>query len=232
MQHKKNFRISSYGKCMGFTNNYPQHGKMQQNPSYEESLGNSTHIFACYGYFSSSARLRLPIKTSKHFPATFYNLNEQIIYCHRFISFWRESLSTWPQHIMDNLKHRKKLPTLITQEIHGFPTNFPQRKKMQQWGDCWKLVLLLFLQYVCLFPKRVPSYGILHYMGHPRLFLSVPHIMERCSKTQPVRETLDKDTHVFPKVWLLFFEHIPTLWYSISRQKCMSFLINFNNMDK
>ena len=160
MQHKKNFRISSYGKCMGFTNNYPQHGKMQQNPSYEESLGNGTHIFACYGYFSSSARL--PIKTSKHFPATFYNLNEQIIYCHRFISFWRESLSTWPQHIMDNLKHRKKLPTLITQEIHGFPTNFPQRKKMQQWGDCWNWYSYFSYSMCAFFPNE--SHPIVYFI--------------------------------------------------------------------
>ena len=31
---------SSYGKCMGFPINFPWYGKMQQNPSYGENLGN------------------------------------------------------------------------------------------------------------------------------------------------------------------------------------------------
>ena len=39
---------SSYGKCMGFPINFPQYGKMQQNPWYGGSLGN------WYSYFSHS----------------------------------------------------------------------------------------------------------------------------------------------------------------------------------
>ena len=37
---------SAYGKCIGFPINFPQCGKMQQNPWYGESLGNR------YSYFS------------------------------------------------------------------------------------------------------------------------------------------------------------------------------------
>ena len=36
---------SSYGKCMGFPINFPQYGKMQQNPSYEETWEIGNHTF-------------------------------------------------------------------------------------------------------------------------------------------------------------------------------------------
>ena len=39
---------SAYGKCMGFPINFPQHGKMHQNPWYGENLGN------WHSYFSHS----------------------------------------------------------------------------------------------------------------------------------------------------------------------------------
>ena len=39
---------SPYGKCMGFLINFPQHGKMQQNPLHGENLG------SWYSYFSHS----------------------------------------------------------------------------------------------------------------------------------------------------------------------------------
>ena len=47
--------MSSYGKCMGFPVNFPQYGKMQQNPWCRESLGN------WYSYFSHSMGVFLPL---------------------------------------------------------------------------------------------------------------------------------------------------------------------------
>ena len=35
----------SIGKCMRFLSNFPQYGKVQQNPWYGESLGIDTHTF-------------------------------------------------------------------------------------------------------------------------------------------------------------------------------------------
>ena len=46
--------MSSYGKCMGFPINFPQYGKMQQNPWYGESLGN------WYSYFYHSMGVFFP----------------------------------------------------------------------------------------------------------------------------------------------------------------------------
>ena len=46
---------SSYGKCVGFPINFLQYGKMQQNPSYREDLGN------WYSYFSHSMGAFFPL---------------------------------------------------------------------------------------------------------------------------------------------------------------------------
>ena len=81
---------------------------------------------------------------------------------------------------------------------------------------------------VCFFPIQFPSYGILHYMGNAWCFVSISHSIGRSSKIHPVVKIWDKDTHIFPKAWLLFFHHIPTLWYSTARQKCMGFPVNFS----
>ena len=47
--------MSSYGKCMGFPVNFPQYGKMQQNPWCRESLGN------WYSYFSHNMGVFFPL---------------------------------------------------------------------------------------------------------------------------------------------------------------------------
>ena len=39
--------MSSYGKCIGFPINFPQYGKMQQNPWYGESPGN---WYSCFSH--------------------------------------------------------------------------------------------------------------------------------------------------------------------------------------
>ena len=43
---------SAYGKYMGFPINFPQYGKMQQNPWYGESLENYSYFSHSMGIFS------------------------------------------------------------------------------------------------------------------------------------------------------------------------------------
>ena len=66
---------SSYGKCMGFPINFPQHEKIQQNPSYGEGLGN------WYSYFSHSMGAFL--QPDSH-PVTYFITWEMLRFPHKF----------------------------------------------------------------------------------------------------------------------------------------------------
>ena len=91
---------------------------------------------------------------------------------------------------------------------------------------------------MCFFPIRFPSYGILHYMGNAWCFVSISHSIGRSSKIHPVVKIWVKDTHIFPKAWLLFFllpsySH-PMVFYSTSKIHGFSrqFLIAWANAVK
>ena len=66
--------MSSYGKCMGFLINFPQYGKMQQNPWYGESLGN------WYSYFSHMVTF---FPSDSH-PMTYFSTWEMHGFPHKF----------------------------------------------------------------------------------------------------------------------------------------------------
>ena len=67
---------SAYGKCMGFPINFPQYGKMQQNPWYGESLGN------WYSYFSHSMGA---IFQSDSHPMVYLIIREMHGFSHQFL---------------------------------------------------------------------------------------------------------------------------------------------------
>ena len=66
---------SAYGKCMGFPINFPQYGKMQQNPQYGESLGN------LYSYFSHGMGAFFP---SDSHPMVYFSTWEMHGFPHKF----------------------------------------------------------------------------------------------------------------------------------------------------
>ena len=67
---------SSYGKCMGFPINFPQYGKMQQNPWYGKSLGN------WYSYFFHSMGAFFPLDS--HF-MVYFIIWEMHVFPHQFL---------------------------------------------------------------------------------------------------------------------------------------------------
>ena len=104
----------------------------------------------------------------------------------------------------------------IIWEMHGFSHQFPivweNATKPIVWGKPGKLVIILFPQYGYLFPFRFPSYGILHHMGNPWVFLSISHSLEKCNKTYHIGRTWEIGTHTFTIVGVLFSHSIPILW--------------------
>ena len=66
------------------------------------------------------------------------------------------------------------------------------------------------------------------WMGCPINFFNTG----KSSKICPMGRTWNIDNHTFPRVWLILFHRISTLWYSTSHEKCMDFSINFFSMGK
>ena len=106
---------------------------------------------------------------------------------------------------MDNLKTQEKIsePHQIDGNCMGVPTVSRSTRKCNKThpvGRFWEIGTRAFpIVCVLFFSICFSSFGILHHIGNAWLFLSISHSMERCSKTHPVRETWDKNTHFFPK---------------------------------
>ena len=117
----------------------------------------------------------------------------------------------------------------------GFPINFPWSGKMQQ-NSWYKENLGNWYSHFshsadAFFPSD--SHPMVYFItweihGFSHQFL----IAWKDSKIYTTRETWDIDTHTFFEVRLLFFYHIPALWYSTSRQKCIGFPIIFQSTGK
>ena len=121
---------SAYGKCMGFPINFPQYGKMQQNPWYGDSLGN------WYSYFSRSMGAFFPLDSH---PMAYFVIWEMHGFPHQFpivqenatkiIAIWRTRVigaHTFP--ILWTLFFQQ-IPILWYTSSHGkcmcFLINFP-----------------------------------------------------------------------------------------------------------
>ena len=131
---------------------------------------------------------------------------------------------------MDNLQ-RIKLSNHIIWEMHGFPINFPWSGKMQQnsWykenlGNWYSHFSRSADAFFSFDPHPMVYFITCEIHGFSHQFL----IAWKDSKIYTTRETWDIDTHTFFEVRLLFFYHIPALWYSTSRQKCIGLPINFS----
>ena len=101
--------MSSYGKCMDFPINFPQHGKMQQNPWYGESLGN------WYSYFSHCMGAFFPL--DPHFMVYFITW-EMHVFSHQFPITWEKTTKPieWakpgilvPEKLLQNLSYVENL---------------------------------------------------------------------------------------------------------------------------
>ena len=94
------------------------------------------------------------------------------------------------------------------------------------WGEPGKLVLKLF-HTMGAFSFRFSSYGILHHMGNARVSPFTSHSIGQCSEIHWIGTAWKIGIHTFPKVWVLFFRQIPTLWYTLPHEKSMDFPISF-----
>ena len=101
--------MSSYGKCMDFPINFSQHGKMQQNPWYGESLGN------WYSYFSHCMGAFFPLDS--HFMVYFITW-EMHVFSHQLPITWEKTTKPikWakpgilvPEKILQNLSYVENL---------------------------------------------------------------------------------------------------------------------------
>ena len=117
---------SSYGKSMGFSINFPQFGKMQQNLSYRADLGN------WYSYFS-------------HSRGAFFPFNSHPVVYEKYIGFpinfpqhekiqqnpsYGEDLRNWYQHFSHGmgaffLLDSHPMVFFITWEMYRFSNQFP-----------------------------------------------------------------------------------------------------------
>ena len=115
--------MSSYGKYMGFPVNFPQYGKMQQNPWYGKSLGN------WYSYFSHSMGAFFPLDSHRMvyfsiwemhgFPCTFPTVREN---------------STKP---MVWGKSKKSITILFPWHGCFFPIRFTSYGILHHMGNAW-----------------------------------------------------------------------------------------------
>ena len=112
---------SSYGKCMGFPINFPQYGKMQQNPWYGESLGN------WYSYFSHSMGA---IFQSDSHPMVYLIIREMHGFSHQFLivreNATKPTVSAEPGKLV-----------LILFPLYGwyFPIGFPSYDILRHMGN-------------------------------------------------------------------------------------------------
>ena len=120
---------SSYGKCMRFPINFPQYGKMQQNPLYGENLGNWELLFPQYGYFFP---IRFPSHDILHhmgnvwvFPSISHSTGKcNKTHCMR--RTWEVGTHNFP---IVWVLFSRSIPILRYTSLHGkcmgFPINFP-----------------------------------------------------------------------------------------------------------
>ena len=140
---------------MGFSINFPQHGKMQQNPWCGGKSGRLTlNFFQQYGFFSHS----IPILwyTSAYgkcmgFPINFSQYGKM-----KQNPWYGESLGnrqSYFSHSMGVFFPSNSHPVVYFSiwEMHGFPHQFlivcENATKSFVWGEPGKLLLMLFPQY-------------------------------------------------------------------------------------
>ena len=192
---------SSYGKCIGFPTNFPQYGKMQQNPLYGEDLGN------WYSYFSHSMGAFLPLDS---YPMVLFITWETYGFSNQFPIARENSAKTikWEKpgkyffHSMDALFHQIPILwyTSAYDKCMGVPINFPQHGKMQQnpgeglgnWYSCFSHNIGAFLQ-----PESHPQIYFITWemLRFPHLF---PIALENAAKSIELREPVKMVPILFP----------------------------------
>ena len=200
--------MSSYGKCMGFPVNFPQYGKMQQNPWNGESVGK------WYSYFSHSMGAFFP---SDSHPMVYFSIWEMHGFPHKFPtvrenakmqqnSWCGESVGNWYSYFSHSMGAYFPLDShpmayFIIWEMHGFPHQFlivrENATKLIVWRE-QKLILILFPYYGRIFSIRFPFYGILHYMGNACVFSLISHNLGKDSQNHPMRKVWEIDSRKYP----------------------------------
>ena len=73
------------------------------------------------------------------------------------------------------------------------------------------MVPVLLTTYVCLSVMRFAPYDILYHVSGTSILISIPHSMEKHSKTRLMEQTRDIDTNIFFIIQLLLSYEIPKI---------------------
>ena len=142
----------SIGKCMRFLSNFPQYGKVQQNPWYGESLGIDTHtFFIVWVLFSHSIPILWYI--SLYEKCMGFSMNFPQYAKMQQNPWYGESLWNWYSYFFHSMgaffpSYSHPMVYFIIWEMHGFPHQFlivrENATKLTVWDETGKLVLILF----------------------------------------------------------------------------------------
>ena len=180
---------------MGFTINSPQYRKMQQSPLHCENLGN------WYSYFSHIMVAFFPFNSQ---PMVYFVIWEIHLFSHQFPLSWErqqnpsngKSQGSWFHHFFLSMNAFFPLDSHpmvyfivweIRQFLHQFPMVRENAAKPIVSGKPGKLVLILFPQYGCFLPIRLPYYGMLHNMEKALVPPSVSSSIGKRSKNYRIR---------------------------------------------
>ena len=197
---------SLHGKCMGFLVNFPQHGKMQQNPLNVKILGNQFPLFPQYRCF-------FPLDSQ---PVVYFIVWEMHGFSHQF-PVARANVTksiVWGEP-------EKLILILLLQYGCFFSIRFRFYGILYHMGKAWisptipiaqenkarsielrepgKLVPILFPKYGYFFFIRFPSYSIFYHTGNAQFFPSISHSIEKCSKTHTVSSQV-----LFPQYYFFY----------------------------
>ena len=220
---------SAYGKCIGFSINFPQYGKMQQNPWHGESLGN------WYSYFSHSMSAFFP---SDSYPVVYFSIWQMYGFPHKFPTVREDATKpmVWEQS-------RKLILILfpwygcfysIRFRIVWYTSLYGKYYEKMQQNASYGVNLGNRCSY---FSHSIGD--LFPYDSHPMAYLikwemhGFPHqfliVQENATKSHRMRRAWEIGPPTFPIVWVLFSIRFP--FYGILHHMgnaCVFSLISHN----